>query len=58
MEDQGWQISNIKEMIDRIGAMRMQIFDSVDLTSGYHQFQIEVSSAWITSFNTFMGIFQ
>ena len=58
LEDQGWQIPNIKEMIDRVGALNMTIFGSVDLTSGYHQFPIEVSSAWMTSFITFMGIFQ
>ena len=45
-------------MIDRIGALRMKIFGSVDLTSGYHQFPIDVSSAWMTSFITFMGIYQ
>jgi hypothetical protein len=62
LEDQGWQIPNIKEMIDRIGALNMSIFGSVDLTSGYHQFPIEVSSTWahilLTSFITFMDMFQ
>ena len=58
LEDQGWQIPNIKMMIDRIGALRMTIFGSVDLTSGYHQFPIEVSSSWMTAFITFMGVFQ
>ena len=58
LEDQGWQIPNIKMMIDRIGALNMKIFGSVDLTSGYHQFPIDVSSAWMTSFITFMGIYQ
>ena len=45
-------------MIDRIGARKMSIFGSVDLTSGYHQFPIEEASAWMTSFITFMGIYQ
>ena len=50
--------SEFKMMIDRIGALQMTIFGSVDLTSGYYQFPTEVSSAWMTAFITFLGVFQ
>ena len=58
LRDQGWQIPNIKELIDRIGALKMQFYATMDLTSGYHQFPMDPRSAWMTAFVTFMGVFE
>jgi hypothetical protein len=58
LQDQGWQIPNIKELIDRIGALKMKFYGTMDMTSGYHQFPMDPSSAWMTAFITFMGVFQ
>jgi hypothetical protein len=45
-------------MINRIGAMNMKFFGTMDLTSGYHQILINPSSSWMTAFITFMGVYQ
>jgi hypothetical protein len=58
LTDQGWQIPNIKQMIDRIGALKMKFYATMDLTSGYHQFSMDPVSAWMTAFITFIGVFQ
>ena len=34
LRDQGWQIPNIAQMINRIGAMNMKFFGTMDMTSG------------------------
>jgi hypothetical protein len=58
LRDQGWQIPNIAQMINRIGAMNMKFFGTMDLTSGYHQMPMDPRSSWMTAFITFMGVYQ
>jgi hypothetical protein len=58
LRDQGWQIPNIKQMIDKIGAMKMKFYATMDLTSGYHQFSMNSASSWMTAFITLMEVFQ
>lgn len=53
----GWNLSNIQHMLQRLGSHRPKIFAVMDLTSGYHQAPLSLSSRMITAFITFMGIF-
>ena len=57
-ESEGWNLPNIKEMLDRLGRARPQYFAVMDLTSGYHQAPLHDDSRKFTAFMTFMGIFE
>jgi Reverse transcriptase (RNA-dependent DNA polymerase)/RNase H-like domain found in reverse transcriptase len=53
-----WPIPNIQQMIIRIGAHRASMYGIMDLTLGYHQAPISLSTRIFTAFITFAGIFQ
>lgn len=57
-ESEGWNLPNIHQMLQRLGALRPKIFAVMDLTSGYHQAPLSLSSRILTAFITFMGIFE
>ena len=57
-EGDGWNLPNIQHMLQRLGSHRPKIFAVMDLTSGYHQAPLSLSSRMITAFITFMGIFE
>ena len=57
-ESEGWNLPNIHQMLQRLGALKPKIFAVMDLTSGYHQAPLSLSSRILTAFITFMGIFE
>ena len=57
-ESASWPIPNIQQMLIRIGAHNALIYGIMDLTSGYHQAPISLSTRVFTAFITFAGIFQ
>jgi hypothetical protein len=56
--NQGWQIPNIQQMLERIGARRPKFFGSADLTQGYFQMPLAFPSQKATAFITYQGIFE
>ena len=50
-------IPNIKQMLNRIGDHRSQIFGIMDLTQGYHQNTVSKPSMILTAFIVFCGIY-
>ena len=57
-EGEGWNLPNIHQMLQRLGGHRPKYFAVMDLTSGYHQAPLSLSSRMFTAFITFMGIFE
>ena len=56
--DASWPIPNIAEMLRRIGSQKPKIFGVMDLTQGYHQAPLSLSTRIFTAFITFSGIYQ
>jgi len=56
--NQGWQIPNIQQMINRIGDRRPQYFAVADLTSGYFQMPLTEESIPATAFITYRGLYE
>ena len=56
-EDASWPIPNIKLMLGRLGSAKADTFGVIDLTAGYHQAPITLSTRIYTAFITFMGIY-
>jgi hypothetical protein len=56
--NQGWQIPNMSEMLQRIGSLRPKFFGIADLTSGFFQMPITDGSMQSTAFITFRGIYE
>jgi hypothetical protein len=52
-----WPLPNIEEMLERIGAARPRWFALIDLTSGYHQVELDVSCRELCAFITAFGLF-
>jgi transposase InsO family protein len=50
-------IPNIKQMLNRLGDHRSEIFGVMDLTQGYHQNSISKGSMIFTAFIVFCGIY-
>ena len=38
--NEGWQIQNMKEMLQRIGSLKPSVFGVVDLTQGFYQMSL------------------
>ena len=57
-DSEGWNLPNIKELLDRLGRAHPHYFAVMDLTSRYHQAPLEDNSRKYTAFMTFMGIFE
>jgi hypothetical protein len=57
-ESASWPIPNIKNMLARIGTKQSDTFGVMDLTSGYHQAPLTLSSRVYTAFICFAGIYQ
>ena len=53
-----WPIPTIKEILQRIGDKRPNIFNVMDLTSGYYQAPIAPDNTVHTAFMTPMGLFE
>ena len=56
--DASWPIPNIAEMLRRIGNHKPKIFGTMDLTQGYHQAPITLTTRAYTSFILFCGVYQ
>jgi hypothetical protein len=56
--NQGWQIPNMSQMINRIGAKKPTVFGSADLTMGYYQMPLHEDCVPLTAFITFRGIYE
>ena len=57
-ENEGWNIPNIGQMLQRLGGHRPKLLAVMDLTSGYHQTLLSLASIVLTAFITFMGVFE
>jgi hypothetical protein len=57
-EGMGWPLPNIPQMLRRLGDLRPKVFGKLDLTSGYHQAPLSLSSRVYTAFITFMGVYE
>jgi hypothetical protein len=57
-ESASWPIPNIKEMFTRLGNTGSDTFGVMDLTSGYHQAPVSLSTQIFTAFITFCDIYQ
>ena len=58
VENQGWLIPNMNQMLNRIGSKKPTLFCSADLTSGYYQMPLADECHPITAFITFRGIYE
>ena len=58
ISNEGWQIPNMKEMIERIGSVRPARFAIADLTSGFFQMPLDEPCRQYTAFITFRGIYE
>ena len=56
--DVSWPIPNIAEMLRRIGSCKPKFFDIMDLTQGYHQAPLSVTTKAYTAFITFSGVYE
>jgi hypothetical protein len=56
-ESSSHPIPNIKQMLNRLGDHRSEIFGVMDLTQGYHQNSVSKSSMLFTAFIVFCGIY-
>ena len=57
-KDASWPIPNIDQMLRRIGKLKARFFGSMDLTQGYHQAPISLSTRIYTAFILFCGLYQ
>lgn len=56
-ESHSHPLPNIKQMLNRLGDHRSEIFGVMDLTQGYHQVSVSKASMLFTAFIVFCGIF-
>ena len=56
--NEGWQIPNMREMIERVGSLRPTHFAIADLTSRYFQMPLDIPYRQYTAFITFRGIYE
>lgn len=57
-DSMGWPIPNIKQMLQRIGDQRSEVYGVMDLTSGYHQAPVSLASQNFLAFIVFCGVFE
>ena len=58
ISNEGWQIPNMKSMLQRIGDLRPQVFGVADLTQGFFQMPLHENSRAATAFISFRGIYE
>jgi transposase InsO family protein len=58
MSNEGWQIPNMRDMLERIGSHRPRRFAIADLTSGFFQMPLHPACQIYTAFITFRGIYE
>ena len=57
-EDHHWPIPRIDEMLIRLGQKKSKFWSKLDLTSGYHQCEIDEEFKEFTAFITFRGLYE
>jgi hypothetical protein len=57
-ELEGWPITLIRPLFQRLGARKPRFFGVMDLTSGYHQAPLDAGSQAYTAFITIFGLFE
>jgi hypothetical protein len=58
ISNEGWQIPNMKQMLQRIGSIHPTRFGIADLTSGFFQMPLAEHCRSFTAFITFRGIYE
>ena len=58
ISNEGWQITNMKEMIERIGSVRLARFAIAVLISGFIQMPLDEPCRQYMAFITFRGIYE
>ena len=56
--NEGWQIPNMKEMLQRIGSLKPSVFGVADLTQGFYQMPLHKNCWAATAFISFRGIYE
>ena len=57
-ESKGWPIPNVYRMLQRLGSKKAKFYAVMDLTSGYHQAPLSMSSQSASAFTTDIGTFE
>ena len=58
MDDKGWPLPRIDELLERVGRQKPTVFGKMDLTNGYHQMPLAQASRAYTAFKTSMGLYE
>ena len=58
IENRGWPLPRIDEVLQRVGQQHPKFFGKIDLTSGYHQMPLSADSRQYTAFKTAHGLFE
>ena len=56
--NEGWQIPNMKDMLQRIGSLKPKVFGVADLTQGFYQMPLDERCWPSTAFISFRGIYE
>ena len=56
IENRGWPLPRIQELITRVGNSKPTVFGKMDLTSGYHQMPLAKESRKYTAFRSANGL--
>jgi transposase InsO family protein len=56
IENRGWPLPRIQELITRVGNAKPKIFGKMDLTNGYHQMPLAKESRKFTAFRSANGL--
>ena len=58
LQNRGWPLPRIQDLIQRIGRNKPKYFGKIDLTNGYHQMPLAADSRKYTAFRTPQGIYE
>ena len=58
IQDKGWPLPRINELLERVGQQQPKVFGKVDLTNGYHQMPLAESAKKWTAFKTSKGLYE
>jgi transposase InsO family protein len=58
IENRGWPLPRIQELITRVGNSKPKVFGKMDLTNGYHQMPLAKESRKYTAFRSANGLYE
>ena len=58
IENRGWPLPRIGELITRVGNAKPKVFGKLDLTNGYHQMPLAKESRKYTAFRSSNGLYE